>query len=351
MTETAPPPQTRPCNIGLFLLPGFNSLALHAFADPFRAANYLVGTTLYEWHYLSPDGPGVIASNGLEISGATPFTQFTGELDFLVINASWAPEQSRTPRMQNWLRRLARMGTVMCGIDTGAFVLAYAGLMNGYRAAVHYEHIAAFRELFPDCGMDEDMFVFDRDRLTCCGGLAAADMALEIIRLQQGIDIANAAGRYIFHERLRSGSEGQLPLAQEPVGRAAPERLRDAIILMERNLEQPLRLPEIAETLGISQRQLERLFQKYTGVSPVRYYVDVRLDRARGLVTQTELPIVDVATGCGFGGAVQFARAYKNRFGLAPSVDRTEGRVPFQFRSFPSHAGVGAPARSQFPKP
>ncbi len=351
MTNTQPATETRPCTIGLFLLPGFNSLALHAFADPFRAANYLVGTTLYEWHYLSPDSEGVVASNGLEITGAQAFDQSPADLDFLVINSSWAPEQSRTPRLQNWFRRLARMGTVMCGIDTGAFVLAYAGLMNGYRAAVHYEHIAAFRELFPECGMDEDMFVFDRDRLTCCGGLAAADMALEIIRLQQGIDIANAASRYIFHERLRSGSEGQLPSAQEPVGRAAPDRLRDAIILMERNLEQPLRLPEIAETLGISQRQLERLFQKYTGVSPVRYYVDVRLDRARGLVTQTELPIVDVATGCGFGGAVQFARAYKQRFGLAPSVDRTEGRVPFQFRSFPSHAGVGAPARSQFPKP
>ena len=337
-----PSPESRPCTLGLFLLPGFNSLALHAFADPFRAANYLVGTTLYEWHYLTPDTHRVIASNGLEIAGAQPFDALNVELDFLVINASWAPEQSRVPRLQNWLRRLARMGTVMCGIDTGAFVLAYAGLMTGYKAAVHYEHIAAFRELFPECGMDEDMFVFDRDRLTCCGGLAAADMALEIIRLQQGIDLANAASRYIFHERLRSGSEGQLPSTREPVGHAAPERLRDAIILMERNLEQPLRLPEIAETLGISQRQLERLFQKYTGASPVRYYVDVRLDRARGLITQTELPIVDVATGCGFGGAVQFARAYKQRFGIAPSVDRTEGRVPFQFRSFPSHAGVGA---------
>ncbi len=339
--------ETKPCALGLLVLPGFNGLALHAFADPFRAANYLSGRTLYQWHYLSVDDHNVVASNGLAISNAQVISDCTDELDFLVINASWAPEQSRKRNLQNWLRRLARTGTVMCGIDTGAFVLAYAGLMDGYRAAVHYEHIAAFRELFPNCGMDEDMFVFDRDRLTCCGGLAAADMALEIIRLQQGIDLANAASRYIFHERLRSGSEGQLPAAQEPVDGAAPERLRDAIILMERNLEQPLRLPEIATSLGVSQRQLERLFHKYTGVSPVRYYVDVRLDRARGLVTQTEMPIVDVATGCGFGGAGQFARSYKQRFGVAPSVDRIEGRVPFQFRSFPSHAGVGAPDRGQ----
>ncbi len=328
------------CRLGMLLLPGFNSLAAQAFLDPFRAANYLRGTATYDWPFLSPDGGPVTASNAMAIAGTTMLDHFAQPLDFLVVNASWNPESFRAPALQNALRRRARRGVVLCGIDTGAFVLAYAGLMKGYRAAVHYEHIAAFRELFPESPMDESLFVLDRDRLTCCGGMAAADMALEIIRLQQGLDMANAAGRYIFHERLRSGEEGQLPTTREPVGYAAPARLRDAIVLMERNLEQPLSIGDIVARLGVSQRQLERLFRAHTGVSPVRYYIDVRLDRARGLVTQTELPILEVAAACGFGSGAQFTRSYKRRFGLAPSQDRVEGRVPFQFRSFPSHAGV-----------
>ena len=184
------------------------------------------------------------------------------------------------------------------------------------------------------------MFVIEGDCMTCCGGLAATDMALEIIRLQHGIELANAAARYIFHERLRAGQEGQLPEHQEPVGYSAPNVLREAIIAMERNLEQPRTIGEICNGLNISERQLSRLFTRHTGVTPIRYYLDVRLDRARGLVTQTQMSILDVAIACGFTGAAQFSRAYRNRFSISPSQDRIEGRVPFQFRSFPSHAGV-----------
>ena len=324
----------------MLLLPEFNSLATNAFIDPFRAANYLQGHIIYRWVFLSPDGGTVPASNSMQFSETTAIDDWQGRPDFLVVNASWGPERFRQPALQNWLRRLASHGTVMCGLDTGAFVLAYAGLLNGYRAAVHYEHIASYRELFPKSQMDESLFVFDRDRLTCCGGLAAADMAIEIIRLQQGLDLANAAGRYIFHERLRTGDEGQLPSTREPVGYAAPNVLREAILQMERNLEQPLRMNDLARSLGTSQRQLERVFKTHTGVSPVRYYVDVRLDRARSLITQTELPVIEVAAACGFASPVHFSRTYRQRFGVSPSQDRTEGRVPFQFRSFPSHAGV-----------
>ncbi len=329
------------CTIAMLLLHGFNSTAANAFIDPFRAANYLRGEAIYRWPLLTGDGNPVTASNGMTVHADDELSSLRASPpDFLVVNASWRPEQFQNPGLQNVLRRLAHNDCVLCGIDTGAFVLAYAGLLDGYRAAVHYEHIAAFRELFPDCGMGESLFVFDRDRLTCCGGLAAADMALEIIRLQQGLELANAAGRYIFHERLRPGDEGQLPEAREPVGYAAPLKLRNAIVVMERNLETPLKISEIADQLDLSQRQMERLFRTHTGVSPVRYYLDVRLDRARGLVTQTELPIGEVAVACGFGSAVQFTRTYKQRFGVPPSQDRIDGRVPFQFRSFPSHAGV-----------
>ena len=332
------PPAT--CTVAMLMLNGFNGLAAQAFIDPFRAANYLYGSTLYAWPMYSAGNNTVTASNGIQYGGITSVADAPPTFDFLIVNASWAPEQARTKEIRNWLHRANRSGTVLGGLDTGAFVLAYAGLLNGYQAAVHYEHIAAFRELFPDTGMDESLFVIDRDRMTCCGGLAATDMALEIIRTQHGIDLANAAARYVFHERLRNGDEGQLPTQREPVGYSAPKKLREAIVLMERTLENPLTIGELVSELNVSQRRLERLFKTHTGVSPIRYYVDVRLDRARGLITQTDLPILEIALACGFGSAAQFTRTYKRRFGLVPRQDRVEGRVPLQFRSFPSHAGL-----------
>ncbi len=324
----------------MLLLDGFNAMAMQAFLDPFRASNYLRSRNLYSWSFLGHDSASVTASNGLTVSKLSAFPSEKDAFDLLVVNASWGAERFRKPELLKGLRSAAHKGLAICGVDTGGFLLAYAGLLTGRRAAVHYEHIAAFRELFPDTRMDEDLFVIDGEILTCCGGLATADLALEIVRLQQGLELANAAGRYIFHDRLRAGDEKQLPERQEPVGYAAPVKLREAIIIMERNLEHLIGITEIAKAVNLSQRQLGRLFQRHTGVSPVRYYLDVRLDRARGLLTQTELPILEVAIACGFTSNAQFSRAYKTRFGLSPSKDRLEGRIPFQFRSYPSHAGV-----------
>lgn len=333
-------PRSAPFRIGLLLLEGHNSLAMHAFVDPFRCANYLRSSKLYEWDFLGWQHDWVVASNGVTIGNLTPIRDFGGDLDLLVVNASWDVETFNQPALLNWLRGQASRGVDLCGLDTGAFVLGFAGLLKGKRSAVHYEHIAAFRETFTDINMGEDLYVIDAGRLASCGGIAATDLALEILRQHQGTEIANAAGRYMFHERLRAGHEGQLPAPKEPIGYTAPERLREAIVLMESNLEHLLGIGEIAHRVGQSQRQLERLFKAHTGVTPVRYYLDVRLDRARGLVTQTQMAIVDIAVACGFSSGSRFSRAYKLRFGLAPSRDRIEGRVPFQFRSFPSHAGL-----------
>ena len=327
-------------SIGLVLFDGFNSMAMQAFIDPFRSANYLRNTNLYTWSFLSLDGRNVRASNGLDIGVDGDLRWTSKPFDMVVVNSSWNVERFNRTKITQWLNLCSNSGSTVCGIDTGAFIMAYAGLLSGRKAAVHYEHIAAFRELFPDVVMDEDIFVVDGNMLSCCGGLASSDLALEIIRLQQGLELANAAARYIFHERLRSGQEGQLPDRREPVGYSAPGKLREAIIIMEGNLENLLSIGQIATRVKISQRQLERMFLKHTGVTPVRYYLDVRLDRARGLITQTELPMLDVAIACGFSGNAQFTRAYKSRFGITPSRDRIDGRVPFQFRSFPSFAGV-----------
>ena len=328
------------CHIGMLLLPEFNSMATNAFIDPYRAANYLRGHTLYKWHFLSLEGKAVIASNGLEISNAEEFSNKQIDFDFIVINASWTPEKYQSKKLQQWLKACADTGATLVSLDTGAFVLAFAGLLDGYRTTVHYEHIAAFKELFPKSNVEESLFVVDRDRLSACGGITACDLSLEIIRLQHGINLANAAAHYIFHERLRSSDEIQQSPSYEPVGYSVPKELRNAIILMERNLEEPLNIPEIANYINISQRQLERLFKAHTAETPLQYYTNISLDRARSLVTQTEMPIAEIASACGFNSAEHFTRSYKKRFNIVPSKDRTEGRIPFQFRSYPSYAVI-----------
>ena len=185
---------------------------------------------------------------------------------------------------------------------------------------------------------DSRLFVLDRNVATCCGGSAATDLALQLIQAEHGIDLANAAARYMFHDRLRAASEGQNAALHEPIGYAVDATLREAIVLMERHLEQPLRLPAIARHVNRSQRQLERLFKRYTGRSAARYYRDIRLDRARGLITQTELRVLQVAVACGFSSSEHFARAYRQKFGLTPREDRVAGRVPFEFRAYPMYA-------------
>ena len=328
------------CRIAVLILPSFNVMATMALIDPFRAANYLSAKPLYSWQAVSLDTQLVTASNGFRIADAQPLSQAEAYFDFVFVSASWTPEKYRDKRIYDWLRRCARAGAALGGLDTGAFILAFAGLLKGRSATVHYEHAAAFRELFPDIQTSDALFVIDSNRLTCCGGMAAGDLALEIIHMQHGIDLANASARYIFHDRLRSSAEVQSPQHHEPVGYAAPRKLREAIVLMERNLETPLPVSAIAATCGLSQRHMERLFRHHADVTPNRYYMDVRLDRARGMITQTEMSVLQVSVACGFASPEYFARVYRRRFGLTPSSDRTEGRVPFQFRSYPAHAGT-----------
>ena len=338
--STLTPPSKNHYSICMLLVSGFNNLAANAFIDPFRAANYINGDALYRWDWVGLDQNVVTASNGLRSDVVSSYADHTDKYDFVVVNASWAPEKFNHPNLRDWLVNHSHQGSTTIGVDTGAFLLGYAGLLDGYRVTVHYEHIAAFSELFPHTEVSEALYTLDRNRLSCCGGHAASDLALEIIRINHGVDLANASARYIFHERLRSQAETQLSRALEPVGYGVPDEVREAIMLMERNLEEPLSVAEIAQLTNISQRHMERLFKNHTGISPIRYYIDVRLDRARGLLTQTEMTIVEIATACGFHSSESFSRAYRKRFNLSPTQDRSEGRIPFHFRSFPSHAGL-----------
>ena len=325
------------CSVTILIAPHFNMAATTGFIDPLRAANYLDGAAYFKWEYVSERGGAVLASNGMQII-TQPLSEVVQQRrDMVIVSTSWTPQQHDSAAMRSALWRWARGGATLGALDTGAFLLAQAGLLEGRSATVHYEHMDAFGEMFPNVELSEALCVFDGARITCCGGSAAMDFALQILRGLKGDALANAAARYLFHQSVRPPGTAQNPALLEPLGVAAPPPIRRAIALMEQHLEEPLSIAEICARTGLSHRQMNRLFATHVKTPPALYYRDIRLDRARGLVTQTLMPMSQVALASGFASQVHFSRAYRARFGLPPRRDRIEGRVPFEFRAWPMH--------------
>ena len=325
-------------SILILVTPHFNLTATTAFLDPFRAANYLTGRTLFRWQITSIAGGEMPASNGLTVATQALSDVTKDPSDICVISSSWAPEAHQTRDMVTAIRRLATSSAWIGALDTGAFLLAAAGLLTGKTATVHYEHIDALTELYPDVTVTGNLFEIDGRFFSCCGGVASVDPALHLLRDIEGEGLANAAARYLFHHTVRGQDASQNPPLIEPYGRSTPALVRQAVDLMEANLEEPLSIPDLCSRLGRSQRHLSRLFSKYVGQSPVLYYRDIRLDRARGLVTQTDMKLSEVAVASGFSNQVHFSRSYREKFGLSPTQDRIDGRVPFEFRAWPMHS-------------
>lgn len=335
-------PETRAVmQVLIIVTPNFNLSATTGLIDPLRAANYLDGTTRFRWTIASVEGGMTVASNGLKLETQALSALLADAFDVVVVSSSWAPEAHGSAPLLAALRKFARGGAMMGALDTGAFILAEAGLLKDRSATVHYEHIDALRELQETTTVSEDLYVFEGNRFTCCGGTASVDLGLHILRGVCGDSLANAAARYIFHPGARPPGTPQNPAGVEPLGHATPESVRRIIAEMERHLEEPLTIPELCEKARISQRQINRLFARYVGKTPQLYYRDIRLDRARGLVTQTELPMSEIAVASGFSSQAHFSKAYLERFGIQPRVDRVEGRIPFEFRAWPMHRKSG----------
>ncbi|MFC3613361.1 GlxA family transcriptional regulator [Lutimaribacter marinistellae] len=326
-----------PTELRIVVTPYFNVAATMSFLDPFRAANYLEGMALFRWQIVSEKGGLVSASNGTDIATIAFADAAMAKADILFVSSSWEPEAYLSPMLRATLRQADKRQTLIGGIDTGAFILAHAGLLEGYTATVHYEHIDAFQELFPNTAVSEALWVIDRRRVTCCGGSATLDLALHMIQQSHGSALANATARYVFAPPLRNHGATQLPEQAEPLGNSVPTAVRAAIRVMEANLETPLSISALCEEVGLSHRQLDRLFAQCVRKTPALYYRDIRLDRARGFVTQTAMPMSEIAFASGFSSQVHFSRAYKDRFGLPPSKDRIQGRIPFEFRAWPMH--------------
>lgn len=312
--------QDRPFEVVFFLTPEFALLAYASASETLRGANRVLGREAYRWSLISGDGQPVRSGNGVELPTHNAF-DYQHPIDMLVLVGGMDTHTFEDEKVFAWIRRTARNGKVVGAISTGSYLMAKSGILDGYNCTIHWENLSSFRESYPQLEILEDIYVIDRDRFTCSGGTASIDLMLQLIAAQHGTTNATTVASHYMHERVRRDNDRQLMDPRHRLGVVHP-RLRDAVLLMEDRIENPLSCAKLAETASMSSRQLERLFRKYFNTSPTRYYLNMRLDQSRRLLRQTSMPVLDVALACGFESASHFSKCYKERFSLPPSQDR-----------------------------
>jgi AraC family carnitine catabolism transcriptional activator len=285
--------------------------------EPLRIANYLSPRPLYHWEILSMDGTEITASNGLVIS-AVPVSDRNRRGETLFVLASWGAEDYQNREIFSWIRRQAREGVRICSVELGCYLIAKAGLLSGVKLATHWSWAPGFQEQFPDTALVEQIYTIDGQVLTCAGGLAGVDLMLKLIAEAHGDSMAGEVADQMLYHPIRPATAPQRRTLGQGVDTLAPV-LRQAITLIERNIPEPLTVPEIAATLGISQRQLERQFQRGVGCSVVQFGTLVRLQHARVLLISTKLTVREIATATGFNTLSHFAYVFRRCFDRRPS--------------------------------
>lgn len=309
-----------PRHIAFLLCPKFAMIAFMSAVEPLRVANRLAGRELYRWSMAAPGATTVTASNGMTLM-VEALAETAETPDVLLICAGFEPEASWGPALAAHLRRLDRAGTVLGAMDTGSFLLARAGLLDGHTVTVHWECLDSLAERFPAVRVQPFLFEIGRRRMTCAGGTAALDMMLHMIRLEHGHGLAAGASEQFIHTVIRDGSADQRMVVGSRLGTGHP-RLEAAVLAMEQNLETPLDAAALADRVGLSLRQLQRAFRDRFDVTPHAYYLNLRLQRARSLVRYTAMSLGEVAVACGFNSYEHFSRSYRARFARSPQADR-----------------------------
>ncbi len=316
-------------SIVFFLVPDFTLVAFATAVDPLRLANRMLGYEAYKWRLASKDGLSVRASNGVACA-------VDGSLDderrkmggadrpsMVIVCSGVNVESYNSKSAFAWLREEYNRGVAIGGLCTGSYVLASAGLLSNKRCAIHWENLPGFAEAFPKANVFADLFEVDSNIYTCAGGTAALDMMLKLIGDDFDEALVNRICEQVLTDRVRSPTDRQrLPLrARLGVQNA---KVLNIIELMEANLAEPLSLIEIADRVDLSRRQIERLFRHEMGRSPARYYLEIRLDRARHLLIQSAMPVVEVAVACGFVSASHFSKCYRELYERSPQQERVD---------------------------
>ena len=315
-----------PRSFAFVLVKDFSMLPFTAAIEPLRAANRMSGQTLYQWSTLSKDGAPVRASNGaiVQVDG---MLRLVGLAEAVVVCAGINAYDHLDPDLAAGLRRASRQGALIGSVCSGSIVLADAGLLDGRRCTGHWEDLETLAENYPALDVTKSIYEIDGNRFTCSGGTAPLDLMLGFIAQDFGRDLAAQVADQMLHHSARAAAGPQRLALSERTGVRHP-RVLDVIAAMEANLENPLPLAALANLAGFSLRQLERQFAAQLGERPAAYYRTLRLARARQLVQQTGMSMLEVAVATGFSSATHFAREYRRAHGRAPSHDRAAAVQP-----------------------
>ena len=310
--------------IGFLLLPQLPLIPFAAGIEVLRLSNRQLACQFYSWYLLSNDGEPVDTSAGITLTPDMSLAEVR-DLDVLLVVGGEGTESYEHRATYKHLRRFSTEGVALGAVTLGSFVLARAGLLDGYRCTVHWEFLEAFQENFPHLDVRKEVFEIDRDRCTASGGTAALDMMLSYVATDHGSTVAQAVAENLLHDRIRESTEPQRMPLNVRLGVSHPKLVR-VVEMMERNIDTVASPHELAREVGLSGRQLERLFRKYLDTTPKRYHLDARLNRARQLLKQTTMSVLDVAIACGFSTASHFTKTYRERFLVTPRDERARAK-------------------------
>ncbi|WP_346839244.1 GlxA family transcriptional regulator [Microbulbifer sp. SAOS-129_SWC] len=323
--DTFQPPrfgQSDVIHIGFVLIPQFSFFALACCSEPLRVANRIVGRKLFEFTFLSEEGEPVSASNGIPFPVQYSLADCPSDYQTVVVVSGFDPLDGCGDTLLPELRRLSVNGVSLGCVDTGAHILAKAGLLHGQKAIVHWEASSSFQESYPSIQVVPERFMIEENRVSAAGGLSSLDMMLNIIRATHGHELANAVAEQFTYNYIQSADDSQRMSLRSRL-MTTNKRLIETVQIMEKHLVQPLSIQQIAERADISVRELERLFKKEVGTPPKRFYRRLRLEKARQLLRQTDMTVLDIAISCGFQSSAYFSAAYRHEFGISPSRDRS----------------------------
>jgi len=320
-----PRPEPRSRRFLLVLLDQFSMLSLASSIEALRIANRMLGRRAYVWSLVGEGGRSATSSSGVAFAldhGLDPGEVEIQRDDVVLVIGGIEVQRATTRAALNWLRTIARRGPAMIGgMCTGSYAVARAGLLDGRRTTIHWENHDSFAEEFEAVTLTKSVFVIDGNRLSAAGGTSAIDLMLALIARDHGEELASTVADQLIYASIRTDQDTQRLSIPTRIGVRHP-KLAEVIRIMEANIEEPISPAVLAETVGLSTRQLERLARRYLGRSPKRYYMELRLGRARNLLMQTDMSVINVAIACGFASPSHFSKCYRAHYGTTPYRER-----------------------------
>lgn len=275
---------------------------------------------LYEWKLVGEGGDSVTCSAGTTFKLDSDLGDLLRD-DVVLLCSGINVQQATSKRLMGWIRRESRKGILIGGLCTGAYVLARAGLLDGKKATIHWENADSFIEEFDEVELTKSVFLIDGNRMTTAGGTSSIDLMLKLVANDHGEELANAVADQLIYSSIRTDQDTQRLSVPTRIGVRHP-KLSQVIQMMEKNIEEPISPSILAKDVGMSTRQLERLFRRYLNRSPKRYYMELRLQKARNLLMQTDMSVINVALACGFASPSHFSKCYRSHYNTTPYRER-----------------------------